>query len=719
MKAEKPSDEPADEHEKDVHRKREKRSAASHVEILDPVDINRRERALRDPELFLKTYGRKQEKDGQGRLKQTFYNPFVKHHLKIIDALYQRAMTGGDKAVAAPRGDGKSSIVLWMLIFILCAGLRRHPVVICRTLKLCKKEMFNPVKWAFAYNPVLAGDFPEISCPVQNLDGAPARAAKQHVNGEKTHIVWKQDELTFPHVDGSPYGGMTLVPYGFDSAIRGERSDFAVISDPEDKFSAKNVEQNKQIEDAIDSDVAGLAFPNSTVPRVVITTIQNRRSYSYRVTSRDPKEGGKPTFEGERYGILEEWPTCWTDPEQENHWETYIALRQQAQADGDKDGLPAVEYYDSNKDAMHAGAKVTNPYRFDDSNPAEKTALQAFFNRVADWGLPKVLAELQNNPEAPPTEESLGLTAGLVQRRVSGLAKDALPKADCIITYGCDVGKYWSNWVKVAWHGNAIGNVIDYGVIETPGMESKTHPDDVHLAIVRSLIAWRTDVMAKNPPDFGLTDSGTFTEAVYEAIRQCGGMPFAASKGGGGGRRTFRMPEQDANGNWPEGKQGFLECYSNWQHDAGINLFHFNSEYWKHWVQERFLTPTFDEHHQYNAGSLSLFSDTKNPKRHHSFSHHIVAEGREEIFVEGKGKVRTWMQYHDNNHWLDAMALACAAAGVLGVRLVGRQRPNLVELERKRNKRPATQVRKKHVNPGSRFRKRKNGWVKGLGNRRR
>jgi uncharacterized protein (DUF2062 family) len=45
---------------------------------------------------------------------------------------------------------------------------------------------------------------------------------------------------------------------------------------------------------------------------------------------------------------------------------------------------------------------------------------------------------------------------------------------------------------------------------------------------------------------------------------------------------------------------------------------------------------------------------------------------REELFVPGKGMTRKWREVSKNNHWLDATALACAAAGCLGIRLIPR-----------------------------------------------
>jgi len=692
-----------DEHSRDMARKRQKRSQAAEVFIPEPADIKRRERCLDDPERFLRTYGYTSER------KHAFYMPFAVHHKKLIQELHDRAETGGDKALAAPRGEGKTTIIVWMIIYILMKQLRRHPVAIARTRGLAFKKIFSEVKFAFEWEDgPLGADFPEISAPVQDLDGASGRGAKQHVDGHKTNITWTLKELRFPHVPGSPYGGCSFTYYGFDAAIRGERSDFAVIDDPEDKFVARDRDKNKKIEEAIDGDVAGLAGPTGSLPRVIVTTIQSRKSYSYRVTSRDVKEGGRPTFAGDRYGILKKWPTCWTDDKRENHWENYIALRQRAQAEGDKDGWPAVAYYETHHDEMHEGAKLTNPHRFDHGNPAEKTALQAFFNKIADLGLPRVMAEYQNNPDKDDFDESLGLVAGTVAKRLSGLRQNELPpNKDVQITYGCDVGKYLLHWVKVAWHGNAIGNIIDYGRFETIGnLDVKTAPADVQIALVQTFVAWRNHIIAEHEPEFGLTDSGDYKDAVYEAIRQAGGTPFAAAKGWDTGR--FNVGEESEN------RKPYLECYASWQENDKLWLYNVHTEWWKHWLQERFITPTLNDYNEFNDGAISLFSDPDNPKRHLRFSNHIVAEGRETVFTPGKKSKTNWVEHHTNNHFLDALALACAAAGVIGVRLIKRtslEVPETVEqtAQPKKPTRSRTQ---------DRLIQRPGGWVQGSRRRR-
>tara|TARA_R110000824_G_scaffold74509_1_gene189375 strand:+ start:501 stop:2351 length:1851 start_codon:yes stop_codon:yes gene_type:complete len=608
----------------------------------------------------------------------------------MIEAIDERSRNGGDKAVAAPRGDGKSTTALWMAIYIILAGRVRSLVIIAATRKHAQK-LFKQMKKAMSRNELLMADFPEIGCCVRELDGAPQRAAKQHVDGKRTAIVWTQDEIVLPYVDGSGYGGVHVAYYGLDSAIRGGRFEFALIDDPETRDVAFSDEQNQKVEDMIDGDIAGLAGPNTAISRVILTTIQTQRSYSYRVTCRKTK----PTFAGDRYGMLSSWP------DDRDGWDEYIAMRQRNQADGDKDGLEALQFYLDNKDRLETGSVVSNPHRFNRRLDAmgravEVSAIQAFFNRVADWGLSRVMAELQNEPDEEEVEQTLGLTAGIVMKRASHLGQNVLPTASCKIAFGLDIGKYFSYWVKLASWGNAITAVIDYGIIENPNMTKSSEPEAVAISLMKSLSEWRTDTLAENPPDFGLIDSGYCTDAVYEFIRQSGGSPFAAAKGWDTGR--FRIGESK------QGRRVFHEAYAQYMSEEKIWLYNVHTEWWKQWTQERFLTKNMTDGN-FNDGSCSVFNAGRDPKRHLNFSHHICAEGREELFVEGKGIVRSWKVYNRNNHWLDAMALGHAALGVLGVRLI----PRVSLVTAPQTKRPEQQIRK----PDPRFKTREGGWVQG------
>lgn len=681
---------PTDVASRDLLRKREARNEGARVNIPEPRNIVRRERCMEDPELFLRTY-----------FARIFYNPFAQHHLKMIDAIWERAWTGGDKAIAAPRGDGKSQVTIAMVVNVMLATPISYPVLVAATTKKARK-MFSQIKNKFLdesrYDDFIA-DFPEITAPIRGLEGAPQRAAKQHVDGRLTRIIWSQDRVRLPEVAGSPWGGKSLVYFGLDSAIRGEgdeetRPDLAIIDDPETREVAFSpTSKHQDIEDMIDGDIAGLAGPNKTIPRVVLTTIQNTECYSYRVTDRKLK----PTFAGDRFPQLTSWPT------NKDLWDEYLSLRQKDQAAGKKDGPTATQFYRDNFDAMKEGAVVANPYRYvkesnTDGDVIELDALAAFFNRVADWGLEAVQAELQQDPIKTDTTERGKLTAGIVQTRMSGLRRRELPKVDEFkITVGLDIGKYFSHWTKIALHGNACGHVIDYGVMETHGLTANSDETAIEQAILKSLMAWRVDIQADNPADFVLVDSGDYNQAVYEFVRQYG-SPFAASKGWASSK--INMSQGDS-----ATRLHFEHVRADLQTTEGIWLYNVETEYWKHQVQQRFLTATFNEAHELNDGSLSVWS-TESAKDHLSYAHHLVAEERQERFIPGKGLVRKWVVTNKNNHWLDATALALAAGGVLGCKVIPRE-----------IKIPESSSKPQPVSPKvqqQRFRQRPGGWMRGM-----
>jgi hypothetical protein len=229
--------------------------------------------------------------------------------------------------------------------------------------------------------------------------------------------------------------------------------------------------------------------------------------------------------------------------------------------------------------------------------------------------------------------------------------------------------------------------------METPGVIVGSSEQAIEIALLKALDQWRTDILAKHPPQFAFVDSGDYSGAVYEFIRRAGGVPFAASKGSS----KFHL------GTASDTRRLFDNCFAQKLEQEKLWLYSIHTEHWKQWTQERFLTPAFSDQQQFNDGSLSLFA-SEDKKRHLAYSHHIVAEERREIFVEGKGLVRRWVQVSKNNHWLDATALACCAGAVVGVRLV----PRAADVARPQPTAAPRPVQKPAAN---RFRQRPGGWI--------
>jgi hypothetical protein len=639
------------------------------IVIPPPVDLQRRRALLADPVAFLKYY-----------FAERFWSPFADYQREMIQLIIDVAEFGGDQAIAAPRGDGKTEITKAMIVYLICRGLVRFPLVIAASGTFASR-IFDDIRRHFDSNEKLIEDFPELCVPCAALEGTPQRAAKQSHNGKLTEIRWSNADVSFAKIDGlpatvkgqpwheggvSPYSGVCMTWAGMDSAIRGinirgNRPDFVLVDDPETRESAFHDNQVETRDIILNRDVAGLADGRKRLSRVVLCTIQNNRCLAEKLTNQQKA----PSWNGRRYSGVVKWP------ERTDLWQQYMDLRQEGQRTGDGCGLQATAFYIANRADMDAGGEVLNPERYSraitrEGQSIELSAMQAVYNLVADNGINYVLTEIQNAPPEEEQAETLGLTAHKVASRVSGLEQHELPKVEDIkITVGLDLGKYYSHWTKIAWFGNATGVVIDYGVMETPGMQAATDAQAVEIALLQSLLLWRTDIMAKNPPDFCLVDSGDYSPAVYEFIRRVGGTPFAASKG--------YASSKFHHGTESPTRRLFDHVFANHQPQERIWLYIVDVEHWKGWLQERFLTATFNEAHQFNDGSLSLYVG-QDKKRHMAFSHHIVAEMREEQFVPGKGVIRKWKELSKNNHYLDATALACAAAGCLGVRLIPRVR---------------------------------------------
>ena len=632
---------------------RDRRRAETAVIIGEIANKERRLSALADPFEFFRTYGR-----------ETFTRPFADNHRHMVQAIIDCATTGGDQAIAAPRGEGKSSLTVFTLIFLMLNQIIKFPLIVGQTGEKAA-ELYNSFKSEFERNDVLAADFPEICDPVRALEGAPQRGNAQRCfhDEQMTHIEWKAAQLVFPTVRGvSPdhrnYGDLRLKFAGLDGAIRGtkihaRRPDFIIIDDPETRESADSDHMIAQRRTIIDQDLAGLGGQTKRAPRIILCTIQNRKCLAYEYTNPE----ARPSYNGKRFGQILDWPTDAAMA----LWNEYIYERKAEQRDGSKACEKATEFYRQRFDAMNDGARIANPHRFDSAT--EISALQACFNYIADNDMESFLTEWQNDPPSKAKHETAGLTAHAIEGKVNGYAQGQLPADAPTITAAIDLGRYGCHWAAVGWTEDAAGLIFDYGVQELNGQISANTPAPMfERALFNALLEFRDHMLAMPvPPALVVIDSGNWTDVVYEFIRQVQ-KPFIASKGFAatvyhGGKTA---PDRIVGQHW----------FAHLQAAENVWLYGLNVDEWKAWTHQRFLTPTHDDAMRIRAGSLSLFSPERSDKRkHNSFAHHIVAEELREEFVPGRGVKRQWFKVNRNNHWLDVMAMNCAAANMLGVKL--------------------------------------------------
>jgi phage terminase large subunit GpA-like protein len=198
--------------------------------------------------------------------------------------------------------------------------------------------------------------------------------------------------------------------------------------------------------------------------------------------------------------------------------------------------------------------------------------------------------------------------------------------------------------------------------------------------------------------DFCLVDSGAFTNAAYSFCREVGGI-FHPSKGQDPYHRKAKSSSVTIAG---------ANLHAQKLPSSNVWLYELDTSYWKQFIHERFLTPTFDEGNMLRRGSLSLFDMAGGS--HNSFAHHVVAEELVTEFKEGKGTKTYWRVNNDNNHWLDATYLAAAASEVCGVKLVSASEteiePRRVDLDKPKPSQP-----RPNPNQHGRFKRRPGGWI--------
>jgi hypothetical protein len=701
-----------DEKTRDRERKAKQRASGRALTIPPPRNVARRMECLANPELLLTTY-----------FPQTYTESFTADRRDMLRSIWRAAQYGGDQAIAAPRGEGKTTIAMDGAFTLMLAGKSPFPVVISKNQDAASDEL-KALRERILMSDDFVADFPEIGIPLVAIGASTANARLQTVNGKFIGMYLGVKHFAFPNVPtellGWPAGiesvarGQVIGAVGIDGRIRGfkfrsHRPTLAIIDDIEDKYSANSDDSIAKNETTIEEDIGGMGSSAKRIARVYLCTTLNRKCNAYKYT--DPKQ--KPSWNGRRYRKM------LRPPDRMDLIEQYIELRQLRGAD-DPDARKAFAFWRDNQAEIERGAEVSNHASYNgdlhaDGQPLELSAVHAYYNRVADVGKKAVATEVDNDPPEEAGPQNMGLTAEIVASRMSGLARRQLPANTEYLTAGIDIGKYNCHWVVTAWWRGAGGVVVDYGIAEVSGNDGVRHQDRLadmeasEPAIYRCLLNWRDYLLNTQYIDAAgqerkinmvLCDSGTYTNAVYEFCRQVRGI-FRPSKGIHKYQRRKQTSEKCV---------AAANQHAQYLDSANIWLQELDTDYWKQWVHERFLTPTFDENNMLRRGSLSIYQP-EGSRRHLSFAQHIVSEELVHQFVEGKGEKQQWVQRNPNNHWLDATYLAAACTEALGLSLIT---PSEVLLQAKPSQpKPSPQPRQQQqkTQHGSRFRQRPGGWI--------
>lgn len=625
-------------------------------------------------------------------LADPFTYQFVTQQREMISAIGNAMRSGTDQAIAASRGEGKTTIAERLATKYVLQGAADYVVIFASTGPMAE-GILDSINTYLRDNTLLLADYPEVCAPVRALENVAQRArnqrasGKRHDNGEpyfqsQISYSWCGNELIFPKVPGSPSAGAIIATRGLDAAVRGlkkrgKRPKLAIVDDPDTENTAASEDQAAKLEKRIDAAIGGLGGQRRSIGRVILTTLQSRIAVSYKLT--DPSK--KPTFKGRRYRWLVAPPT------RQDLWDEYVSMRledlQQLDDKGnntDPQARRSHRFYLEHQADMDAGAIVANPNRYDatpqpDGTLTEATALQSYFNLVAKLGPETVATEYDNDPPEEAAFIAAGLNPTRIQRSCSGYERRIVPPGCTLITCGVDVRKVALHWCVRAWADDCSGYTIDYGVHEIHGTKYGVD-EGVDEAIRKAILDFLDQQRAAGyctpdgeimPIDLTLVDSGWRTDAVYAACHEAGSgvMPikgFGRSAGCAGAnfsdvnRRTIDKKPGDG---WFMSRQGKL-----WLVCA-------DADRWKAWEHDRWLTS------QNNPGSMQIFGAggtpgqrmTPDEKSHFSYARHICNESEEEFFDKRGGLKRGWKTKSENTHWLDASYYANVAANIRGIRL--------------------------------------------------
>lgn len=300
----------------------------------------RREQARTDYRFFARTYFPHYVKKGEAKLHAYLYRRLP----EIVDN-----GVGDHEAIAAPRGNAKSTLVTQIfVIWCLVTGRKRYPVIAMDALDQAL-PMLEAIKAELEFNPRLAMDFPE--------------ATGQGRVWQVGTIVTANDAKVQVFGSGKRMRGLRHGPH---------RPDLFIGDDLENDENVRSPEQRDKLENWIKKTVLSLGPADDTMDVILIGTILHYDSVLARFIN-------NPLWTHAKFRSIERWP------ERMDLWEKWEEILLNAE----DQGAAALAFYAAHQAEMEAGSEVCWP----DGQPL----YQLMVKRARD-GRAAFDSEQQNDP---------------------------------------------------------------------------------------------------------------------------------------------------------------------------------------------------------------------------------------------------------------------------------------------------------------------------------
>ena len=607
-----------------------------------------------------------------------FYLPFSKAHLQLLKDFEDVIIKGEQKAIAMPRGSGKTTIAKIAVIWAILTGKRFYCLVLACN-GTAAREILESIKTLIEVNEELYRYFPEVCHPIRMLEGIAMRAKGQTYNGELTKIQFAGSKFVFPTIPDSVSSGAVVKCCGIvGGGIRGInhttqsgeviRPDIVFADDLQTNESAASPLQCGKIHHNMEGQVKGLAGPSKTLAMIQTGTVIQQDDYFDQLLNND----NNPDWNGKRVSMLDPMPTNM------ELWGKYDLVRREGKRTKNKE--LANKFYKKYFKEMNKGAKV---YWDHITLPGEISAIQHamnlyYENEVSFW------AERQNRPLAEEAGDSR-LTQDEVLEKINGYDRFWIPERCNKLVMFIDVHKRVLFHSLCAFTPEFDGYVIDYGTYpEQPSMMfrqqdaknplSKIFPGMSEEAYVGRGLEMIESMYFKKifqrADGLEMMINLCMVDARYQGSSNTV-FDFCAHPQ----RAQMMYPSQGEGvraSNTPYGERakadGVVDGF-NWKIKTATKTRSisprviFDTNFWKSFTANRIKTPSGV------TGSMSIFG--RNRHEHTAFSQHLTAE-KPTVVAAGKRVIEEWQaRPNTENHFFDCIVGCFVAASICGATLPG------------------------------------------------
>lgn len=418
---------------------------------IPPVRHRRlRERCRLDLELFGWTYCRD--------LLDHRASPLIRDRLvrKMQDAM----LNGGQLAVEASRGIGKTTWTIIAIIWAIVYGHRRFLVCISASSSLAK-NVRRAVFAQLSSSDALLADFPAVPTALRKMNGAIQKGLALTYLGRNVGFESGEVALVLPDLRDETNRrldhacGAILACRGVGGSVRGlnvrgERPDFVLFDDPQTQKDALSASAIQRVDSYIHADALNLAANTATMAAFMTITPQRPDDLAQRIADR----ALHPNWSITNLPFLVAIPDGFDEAADD-----FAAAYAVDAANDDFTRAASRAWYADNR-ARFDGALAADPRAFDPATEAD--AVHHALNRIAAVGRDAFYAEYQMLPVRE--EVAFELTADMIVRRVRhGVPALALPDGTVLVVVATDINpSYAITTAAVAFDVMRTAQVVAY-----------------------------------------------------------------------------------------------------------------------------------------------------------------------------------------------------------------------------------------------------------------